>query len=398
MLPCCNLCLYIYIYISPICLTLIILLLYRLLFLKHTYLGRVICIPGQPLALEVCLDWSRASREAETHLTKDILRVGQNPTADGRSTLLSAVGRLTLSSIGGRSLPKIVGSTLSLVVGPLVMANVENSSPGARKGCCAPRRMKMEMKTGENGAKTMKTEPSAKRQPTYRARFLDSRTEDIISRLRSSTWRFKRRDWKTLGTSIAASIFNPKLSFPLHINRKVSELKKEEQSRATNWGLSWGEKRFSSKASWTLEWMDLTNSTSSFHPSSRHEYCKKRSRTEQQAHSSRKATFQRTTVKRMLQRIHGDANSFIFFDNLVPETLTNWGGIRGHKALKKQYKASMRRLLSFVFGSSSGKRGCGMIRDKYKNVEIFQVPITRLMARKIEGKDKGMVALFEKNL
>ncbi|KAI5680900.1 hypothetical protein M9H77_02127 [Catharanthus roseus] len=48
--------------------------------------------------------------------------------------------------------------------------------------------------------------------------FLDSRIEESISRFRSSTWRLERRAWKTIGTSIAASIFNPKLSFSFLFN------------------------------------------------------------------------------------------------------------------------------------------------------------------------------------
>ncbi|KAI5667851.1 hypothetical protein M9H77_17704 [Catharanthus roseus] len=64
--------------------------------------------------------------------------------------------------------------------------------------------------------------------------FLASRIEDLISRFQSSTWRLERRPLKTFGISVAASIFNPKLSF---LFLGCLELKKEEQSRATNWGL-----------------------------------------------------------------------------------------------------------------------------------------------------------------
>lgn len=39
-----------------------------------------------------------------------------------------------------------------------------------------------------------------------------------------------------------------------------------------------------------------------------------------------------------------------------------------------------------------------LTQNEHKNVEIFQGLITRLMARKMEGEDKGMVTLFEKNL
>ncbi|KAI5653737.1 hypothetical protein M9H77_30924 [Catharanthus roseus] len=46
--------------------------------------------------------------------------------------------------------------------------------------------------------------------------------------------------------------------------------------------------------------------------------------------------------------------------------------------------------------SSIIDRGYGITRDEHENVEILQEPVTKLMARKIEEKNKGEVALFEK--
>ncbi|KAI5650183.1 hypothetical protein M9H77_36188 [Catharanthus roseus] len=42
------------------------------------------------------------------------------------------------------------------------------------------------------------------------------------------------------------------------------------------------------------------------------------------------------------------------------------------------------------------EKGYGMTRDEHKNVKIFQGPITRLMARKIEGEDKTLVGILWK--
>ncbi|KAI5681742.1 hypothetical protein M9H77_02970 [Catharanthus roseus] len=69
--------------------------------------------------------------------------------------------------------------------------------------------------------------------------FLDSRMEDLISRFRSSTWRLERQDWKMFRISIAASILilSFLFLFLLDYSQGCLELKKEEQSRATNWGL-----------------------------------------------------------------------------------------------------------------------------------------------------------------
>ncbi|KAI5650195.1 hypothetical protein M9H77_36200 [Catharanthus roseus] len=155
---------------------------------------------------------------------RTIVFMRDNPT---KTDLPSPVGSVAQRALANRDLPRTVGLALPLALG------------------CASKRWLSRKALNS-------LEPSGKLP-----NFLDSRIEDIISRFRSSTW-----------ILIASFNFNPKLSFPflvieffvllqfyyneyclqiefvcnliivrLDYSQGCLELKKEEQSRATNWGL-----------------------------------------------------------------------------------------------------------------------------------------------------------------
>ncbi|KAI5663693.1 hypothetical protein M9H77_23016 [Catharanthus roseus] len=62
------------------------------------------------------------------------------------------------------------------------------------------------------------------------------------------------------------------------------------------------------------------------------------------------------------------------------------------KNIRKHTKAVTLRSIKFL------RRHLHMTWDEYENMEIFQGPVTRSMARNIEKENKEIVALLEKDL